>query len=181
MGYRSNSSSQKLPKYMEKWKVDKLLDKSKRENQRDHLMILTMWKTGVRVSELTAIRKKDIRDGMLIVRGGKGDKDRSIPLEDDLETGLLQRTSNMTYRDKIFDMTRQNVNRILKKYAEDIDEIDEIFPHMLRHSFAVHLLKEGADIVTLNKLLGHTDLNTTKVYLDLTREDVKEIFNKVEW
>lgn len=178
---RVRSNSGKLPKYIGKCKVDKLLEEAKKESRRDHLLLLTLFRTGVRVSELINIRKKDIQDGVLMVREGKGKKDRAIPLEENLETLLGYRISDMTYYEKVFDMTRQNVDRIVKKYAERVADIPKISAHILRHSFAVHLLKQGADIVTLNKLLGHKDLNTTKVYLDLTREDVKEIFKKVEW
>lgn len=181
MEYISRSGSSKLPKYLEKWKVDKLIKEAEKESRRDHLIIMLLFRTGVRVSELTNLRKKDVKENTIIVRGGKGDKDRSVPIEQELKTALGWHIENKYYNDLLFDMTRQNVNRILKKYGEEVKEIEEIYPHKLRHSYAVHCLNSGMNIRELQKLLGHSDISTTMIYLDLVDKDIEESFKKVDW
>jgi len=181
MGYNHKSSRKKLPKYMEKWKVDKLLKEAEKESKRDHLIIMLLFRTGIRVSELTNLRKRDIKETTLLVRGGKGDKDRSVPIEQELKTALSWYTDTMNNNELLFDMTRQNVSRILKKYAEDIEEIQKIYPHKLRHSFAINCLKNDMNVRELQKLLGHSDISTTMIYLDLIDKDIEESFKKVEW
>jgi integrase/recombinase XerD len=166
---------------MAKWKVDKLIEEAEKESRRDHLIIMLLFRTGIRVSELTNLKKKDIKENTIMIRGGKGDKDRSVPIEQELKTALGWHTDRLNNNDLLFDMTRQNVNRICKKYAAEVEEIEEIYPHKLRHSFAVHCLKNGMNVRELQKLLGHSDISTTMIYLDIIDKDIEESFKKVNW
>ena len=79
-----NKKRTKLPKYLEKREIAAILNKAKQHRYRDYIILLTLWRTGMRNSELVNLRKKDIMDSTIIIRGGKGDKDRVIPLENEL-------------------------------------------------------------------------------------------------
>ncbi|MBS3816761.1 MAG: tyrosine-type recombinase/integrase [Candidatus Thermoplasmatota archaeon] len=171
----------KLPKYLKEDEVRKLLNAPERQKTRDRLILRILYRCGLRVSELTSLRIEDIdvEEGMITVRGGKGDKDRVVPIDDDTldliqlykddaEEGVLilsQRNEPLS--------TRQ-VERIVKKYADKTDIKKNVYPHMLRHSFAVHCLKSGMNLRSVQKMLGHSSLTTTQIYLDLTGEDVKK-------
>lgn len=179
---KQGSSWDKLPKYLKKKDIKKILENAKENRKRDYLMILTLYRTGLRVSELTSIRKQDLdlKEQLLTVRDGKGGKDRVVPIEDELANLIGFYTDDMTSKDKLFDISNRQVGRICKKYAPDHLE-ERVSPHKFRHSFGVHCVKEGMNLRTIQKILGHSDLSTTQVYLDLAGEDVKEDFDKVEW
>lgn len=165
----------KLPKYLNKTEISEILDKARLGKYRNYILILTMVRTGIRVSEVVNLRKKDIQEDTILVRQGKGKKDRVIPLEPHLKDILRLYTDNFTRNRKLFDITTRQVQFIVKKYNPDLH------PHMLRHSFAVNCLKSGMNLRNLQKILGHTSLATTQVYLDVTATDVLDDFTKVEW
>ncbi len=175
----------KLPKYLKEDKVRKLLNAPDRDKLRDRIILRILYRCGLRVSELTSLKIRDINfsEGMITVRGGKGDKDRIVPIDDDTldliqiyikdrEEGVLI----LSQRDEPIS-TRQ-VERIVKKYAKKADIKKNVYPHMLRHSFAVHSLKSGMNLRSVQKILGHSSLTTTQIYLDLTGEDLKEDYEK---
>lgn len=170
------SKTKKLFKYLEKSKVDEILERA-RINKRDYLLILTLWRTGIRNSELVNLKKKDIKDNRIIIHQGKGHKDRWVPLDKNLRTLLEYHTADMTLDDRVFPISTVQVRNIVHKYQGD----EYIKPHTFRHSFAVYYLKSGGNIRVLQKILGHSDLNTTAVYLDLIGEDIINDFNKIEW
>lgn len=179
---KQGSSWQSLPKYLKEKDIEKILENAQENSNRDHLIILTLYRTGLRVSELTNLKKKDIdfKEGLLTVRDGKGGKDRIVPIESELCNLLGYYADGMGDKEELFDISNRQVGRITKKYApEDLEE--RVSPHKFRHSFGVHCIKEGMNLRTLQKILGHSDLATTQVYLDLAGEDVKEDFGKVEW
>jgi integrase/recombinase XerD len=147
---------------------------------RDRALIELLYATGIRVSELTMIKLKDLNlDRGLLSCFGKGSKQRSIPVGrsaiNAIGKYLEQRHALTTDNDtKILflrpdgkPMTRQNVWSLLKRYAERTG-IQRLTPHMLRHSFATHMMQGGADTRVLQVLLGHSDLITTQVYTHLT-------------
>jgi len=170
------SKTKKLFKYLEKAKVEEILERA-RTNKRDYLLILTLWRTGIRNSELINLKKKDIKDDELTIRQGKGHKDRIVPLDNHLSDLLQYHTGDMTQEDKVFPISTVQVRNIVHKYQGE----QYVKPHTFRHSFAVHCLKSGMNIRSLQKILGHSDLNTTAVYLDLIGKDIKEDYNKIEW
>lgn len=167
----------KLPKYITKEEIIKVLSTAKNDSYRNYIMLLTMWRTGIRRSEVINIQKRDIIDGMLEVRDGKGHKDRVIPLEKELENLLGLYSDRMNSTDILFNMSNRNVNYIIEKYRHRSD----ISAHTFRHSFAVYCLKNGMNLRTLQKILGHSCLTTTQVYLDIAGTDIKDDFGKVEW
>lgn len=170
------STPKTLPKYYNKEEVLMVLDKAKNHNKRNYLLLLVMFRTGLRVSEVVKLEKQDIKDGNIKVRLGKGGKDRIVPIESELENILGFYLDGLQPHDKLFPLTTRRVQDICHKYGGS-----SLHPHVMRHSFAVHCLKNGMNLRSLQKILGHSSLNTTQVYLDLVGEDVKQDFEKVKW
>lgn len=179
--YRRKKGKRKpkiLPKYLTKQKVEVVLERA-RSNKRDYLLLLTLWRTGLRVSELTHLKKRDIEydKNRITVHQGKGNRDRWIPLEKYLGDVLRFYTSTLNLDDVVFPISTTQVRNITHKYQGD----ENLHPHMFRHSFAVYLLMNGINIRVLQKVLGHSDMSTTAIYLDLVDADVDDAFGKVDW
>jgi len=168
----------KLPKYISKEEITSMLDKAKKDRYRNFILLLTLWRTGLRVSELVNLRKCDIQDDAIFVKQGKFKKDRIIPLESELSNLLGLYVDRLHHKDKLFPLTDRQIRNITYKYSPDYFNVH---PHTFRHSFAVHCLKNGMNLRSLQKILGHTSLATTQVYLDIVGKDIKEDFGKVEW
>jgi integrase/recombinase XerD len=176
--HRFKTAPKKLPKYLTEEEVLTILDSAKKIKKRDYLMMLLLWRTGLRVSEAKNLKKKDVREDVISIWQGKGKKDRVIPLEKNLGVVLGFFLDDREANDPIFDITvRQMRNVVYKHVSDDL----AASPHTFRHSFAVHCLKQGMNLRTLQKILGHSNLNTTAVYLDVIGKDIKEDFEKVEW
>lgn len=171
-----------LPKYITQTEISSMLDKAKKDRYRNYILLLTLSRTGMRVSEIIKLQKRDITEDKIIVRQGKGKKDRAIPLERELSNILGLYMDSMKPKDRLFPFSKKwgdrQIRNIVYKYAPDGYDVS---PHTLRHSFAVHCLKNGMNIRNLQKILGHSNLTTTQVYLDVTGEDIAENFQKVNW
>jgi len=150
-----------------------------RNNRRNYLIILLMWRTGMRNSEVVKLKKQDINfeEERIMIHQGKGRKDRWIPLDTVLGDLLAYHMGNMVLEERLFPITTAQVRNIVHKYQD----CEYIKPHTFRHSFAVHCLKNGMNIRILQKVLGHSNLDTTAVYLDLIGEDIMDDFRKVNW
>ncbi|MFZ5754860.1 MAG: site-specific tyrosine recombinase XerD [Bacillota bacterium] len=187
--------TEKLPKVLTVEEVDKLLAGPRGSdpgNLRDKTMLEVMYATGMRVSELTGLDLNHVDVDLAFVRCvGKGNKERIIPigslavhsLQQYLERArplLVKKTGEkalfLNYHGKR--MTRQSFWKIIKKYAVAVGINKEISPHTLRHSFATHLLINGADLRSVQELLGHADISTTQIYTHLTKSKLKEVYNK---
>lgn len=178
-----------LPDILTEEDVLKLLDIELNDNfsYRNKAMLELMYATGLRVSELVNLKLQDIDLSQDIVRTfGKGSKERIIPIGDYakeyLEKYIYEYRSSMLKRSNneyIFlnnhgqKMTRQGFFKIIKKIAKEKGIEKELSPHTLRHSFASHLLKYGADLRTIQELLGHSDISTTQIYTHITNEELK--------
>jgi integrase/recombinase XerD len=171
-----------LPKFVSKEVIEQIIDKAKHDNskhgRRNHLILLILWRTGLRGAEVINLRKKDIGSDSLIVRGGKGGKDRYVPLDSELVNMLGIYCDTMKADGHLFDLSVRQLRNIVYKYKV---EGYDIHPHTFRHSYAVYCLKSGMNLRTLQKILGHSGLNTTQIYLDLAGSDIKEEFGKVKW
>jgi len=168
----------KLPKYITQEEISGILDKAKKDRYRNYILLLTMSRTGMRVSDIVKLRKRDIDENNIIIRQGKGKKDRVIPLENELANLLGLYIDGLKPKSKLFPITERQIRNIVYKHApKDLD----VHPHTFRHSFAVHCLKQGMNIRSLQKILGHSNLTTTQVYLDVVGADVKEDFDKVKF
>lgn len=175
-----SSTKKTLPKYQTKEVITDILDKAKKDRYRNYILLLTLWRTGLRVSEVVKLQKNDIIEENLLVRLGKGKKDRMVPLENEIGNLLGLYTDAMKPRDKLFKFSDRQVRNIIKKYTPDELKKD-IHPHTFRHSFAVYCLKNGMNLRTLQKILGHSSLTTTQQYLDIVGQDVADDFKKVIW
>lgn len=178
----TSSRQKKLPKYLPETEILSILEKAKNEQKknsyRNYIMMMTLARTGMRAEELINLQKKDIEQACVMVRGGKGGKDRMIPLEHELGGLLGLYTDRMGPRDHVFPMSVRQVRNIIYKYSP---VGFDIHPHTFRHSFAVHCLKSGMNLRSIQRILGHINLNTTQIYLDIVGTDIIEDFEKVNW
>lgn len=157
------------------------------EDLRDLAILTTLFSTGLRVSELTTLKRKDIdlKRGEFMVRG-KGDKPRVVFLSSNAKNLLGQyfdrRTDNaeatfIAHRgsSKHQRLTSRSIQRIVEKYAKKAGIIKNVTPHTLRHSFATDLLINGADIRSVQAMLGHSSITTTQIYTHITNKHLKEV------
>jgi len=171
----------KLPKYLKVEEVSRLLNAPSRLNLRDRLILRILYKCGLRVSELCNLHLEDIdyQEGVIYIRNGKGGKDRVVPVDhytldliDHYCNGAMNGILITSNRGK--EISTRQIERIVDKYAKQAQIKSRVHPHMLRHSFAVHCLKAGMNLRSVQKMLGHSSLTTTQIYLDLTADDVKK-------
>jgi integrase/recombinase XerD len=167
-----------LPKYLEKSEIEDILAFAKKHRYRDYIILLTLWRTGLRNSELVHLRKKNIQESTLIVRNGKGSKDRVVPMEKELGNLLGLYSDHKKQEDYLFPLSTRQIRNIVYKYTV---ERENVSPHTFRHSFAVYCLKQGMNLENLRRILGHSNLNTTQVYLDLAGKDTIEEFERINW
>ena len=183
----------KLPNILTIEEVDNLLDIKLDTpfDYRNKAMLELMYSSGVRVSELINLELSDIDLNNNYVRCfGKGSKERIVPIGEYsskyLSIYITEYRDSMKkgyYTEKIFlnnhgkEMTRQGFFKIIKKIAKDKDINKNITPHMLRHSFATHLLNNGADLRTIQEMLGHSSISTTQIYTNVTNDILKENYD----
>lgn len=178
-----------LPHFMTLDEVDRLLAAAEPQNRnglRDRAMIEVLYATGLRVSELVNLRLDGVNlDAGFLRCVGKGNKERVVPL------GAAAREAVKSYLGKARGphaseilfltsrgsaLTRMEFWKILKHYAEKARIRKNISPHVLRHSFATHLLERGADLRAVQMMLGHAEISTTQIYTHVIRERLKQIY-----
>jgi len=185
-----------LPKPISVSQVRQLLEQptklSTPEAKRDTAMLALLYASGMRVSELVSLNLGDVdTDGDFVRCFGKGHKERLIPiyrqavlaLEEYLKEGRPHLARNDDEKALFLNrrgerLTRQGLWQILKGYAKSAGLDEEITPHTLRHSFATHMLSGGADLRSVQELLGHANISTTQVYTHLTTEHVRRTYEK---
>jgi integrase/recombinase XerD len=180
----------KLPHVLAFEEVELLLGAPDRESPRglrDHVMIQLLYASGLRVSELVGLKLSDIDlDSSLVSVLGKGSKRRLVPFGEVARDALVEylrevrpRWGAKTDSQHLFitergrGMTRQGFWKLLGRYARTAGIDKPISPHKLRHSFATHLLERGADLRSVQTMLGHADISTTQVYTHVTTEHLK--------
>lgn len=183
-----------LPRVLSENEIDKLLNipLTDHYSYRNKAILELMYATGLRVSELINLKVNDIDLNMAILKTiGKGSKERIIPLGDyalnylkiyinEYRSLLIKKDLN----DYLFlnnhgnKLTRQGLFKILNKLAREQDIKAEISPHTLRHSFATHLLNGGADLRSIQELLGHSDISTTQIYTHVSNQKLNEDYHK---
>jgi len=177
----------KLPSVLTGREVEMLLaapDGQDSADLRDRAMLELLYATGLRVSELVSLKLRDVNlaAGYLLTMG-KGNKERLVPIGETARKAVDEYISACHMNDQQFlfisrlgkRMTRQAFWNILKKRAREAGLMKTISPHTLRHSFATHLLENGADLRSVQIMLGHADLSTTQIYTHVTRERLKRL------
>lgn len=186
----------KLPDTLSTTEIDELIltiDLSKPEGERNRAIIETLYSCGLRVSELITLKLSDLffEEGFLKVTG-KGNKQRFVPIDkqtikfiniykNEIRTHLKIENE---FRDTLFlnrrgrQLTRAMIFTIVKQLAEKTGLKKSISPHTFRHSFATHLLENGADLRSIQLMLGHESITTTEIYMHIDRRHLSEVINK---
>jgi integrase/recombinase XerD len=172
--------------------LEQTTKRSTPEAKRDSAMLQLLYASGMRVSELVSLNLADVdTEGGYVRCFGKGHKERLIPIHRQAVLALKQYLSegrpHLAHSDEeeaLFlnrrgdRLTRQGLWQILKGYAKSAELGAEITPHTLRHSFATHMLSGGADLRSVQELLGHANISTTQVYTHLTTEHIRRAYEK---
>lgn len=184
----------KLPQFLTVEEVESLLkqpDETKMRGVRDRAMLELLYATGLRVSELVSLKLKDLNvaDGFLLCRG-KGGKERVVPIGKSAQQAIQRYLDEARPKmlkiasDSVFltshggAFTRQGFWKLLKTYAKKSGLDLKISPHILRHTFATHLLERGADLRSVQLMLGHTQITTTQIYTHVSRERLRKVYDK---
>ncbi|MEK3934794.1 site-specific tyrosine recombinase XerD [Sporosarcina sp. FSL W7-1349] len=187
---------QKLPRVLSIDEIDRLIqapDAATLQGKRDVALLELLYGTGMRVSELIGLDMQDIHLSMGFVRVfGKGGKERIIPLGrsaiqavqcyvEEVRPRFTEKQRNV---EALFvnmqgsRLTRQGCWKILKGHAQKAGIQKELTPHILRHSFATHLIENGADLRAVQEMLGHADISTTQIYTHVSKSRLKEVYVK---
>lgn len=182
-------TSKKLPVFVEKSGMDELFDVIEFEKgpkgRRDKLIILLMYSTGIRLSELINLKVADIdlKLGTLKVLG-KGNKERILPFSDTLRDEIIQYLDELCpiewlfITDKGKKLYPKLVYRLVNSYLSKVTTISKKSPHVLRHTFATHMLNNGADLNAIKEFLGHVSLSATQVYTHNTIKKLTNIYKR---
>jgi integrase/recombinase XerC len=191
-GITAPKRDKKLPQFMQEGEVSKLLEAPGRDMRglRDKAILETLYSTGMRVSELVGmdIDKCDLIGGIIRVYG-KGKKERIAPIGEKASAAIrdyinISESMRSPQSRAVFlnqrggRLTDRSVRRILEHYIKKVSLKDHISPHTLRHSFATHLMNRGADLRSVQELLGHASLSTTQIYTHVSTERMKEAYQK---
>lgn len=184
----------KLPQILSGREIELLLQQpvlTDAKGYRDKAMLETMYATGVRVSELIELNVDDVNLELGIIKCASGSKARTIPLYPaalralnaylkDVRSAMLADPNEQALFVNVSGarMSRQGFWKILKHYQSTAHIDKEITPHTLRHSFAVHLLENGADLGSLQELMGHSDISSTQMYTHMINQKIKSVYEK---
>ena len=182
-------SKKKLPVFVDQESMQSLLTKvcfpKGFIGERDKLIIELFYLTGIRLSELVNIKIKHISfDSYYVKVLGKRNKERIIPLSSKITNEIYSYISKFCLNEYLFTNLKKQkvynklVYRVVKKYISKISSIDKNSPHILRHTFATHMLNNGADINAIKELLGHANLSATQVYTHNTIDKLKIIYQQ---
>ena len=184
----------KLPQILSTQEVELLLEQPKcteLKGYRDKAMLELLYATGIRVTELISLDITDINLEMGFIKCNKGSRERMIPIGS-IATKALQEYITKARGFLIQNneekalfvninggrLTRQGFWKIIKQYKNQAKINKDITPHTLRHSFAAHLLENGADLRSIQEMLGHSDISSTQIYAQIAKNKIKEIYKK---
>ena len=182
-GLRRKQAEKKLPEYMTAAEVAGIIQASHNPNAR--LLMLCMWRAGLRVSEALGLRTQDLslddEPPVLRVRRGKGRRQRIVPIHPELEQALRVAIQYGNLRGRMFDIGRSTAHNWIRSAANRAEELGVIEPgrkissHVFRHSFARHALQNGVPINQLSLWLGHAHIQSTLIYLELTPDPTGQL------
>ena len=169
-------------------------DTKKKLGLRDRALLETLYATGIRVSELINLKFTDLHEELKLVKVfGKGSKERLIPISevalswidsykekvrDPLILKIGKNTDFVFLNSRGSSLTRQAVWQIIKHYCKMAGIQKNVTPHTLRHTFATHLLENGADLRVVQEILGHSDISTTQIYTNLSQKHILQVYEK---
>ena len=183
-----------LPKFLTVKEVEELIrapDDKKPRGVRDRAMLEVLYGSGLRVSELASLKLAEVNleDGFLICRG-KGGKERIVPLGRSACGAVGRYLAEVRplvvsgERDELFlsrrgkPFTRQGLWKLIRQHAREAGLAAKISPHILRHSFATHLLERGADLRSVQLMLGHSQITTTQIYTHVSRDLIRRVYDQ---
>jgi integrase/recombinase XerD len=174
----------KLPRVLSVEKIKKIIEDT--DNLKHQLLVKMMYSTGMRLSELLNLKREDIDfDRKLInVKVGKGKKDRVTLLSENIKIDLLKYYSKYDFKSKyVFEgrngkYSKKTVQKVLDTLGMKVGM--RVHPHMLRHSFATHLLEQGTDLRHIQRLLGHSDVKTTEIYTHVANKELSKITSPLD-
>ena len=192
-GVAAAKVERKYPEILTAKEVELFLEQPKcvdEKGYRDHAMLELMYATGVRVSELIALNVEDVNLPAAFLRCGDEKRERIIPLYPRAVKAL--RDYIQVIRPRLADqeeaalfvnmngqrMTRQGFWKLVKHYQAKAEITKDITPHTLRHSFAVHLLENGADLRSIQEMLGHADISSTQIYAHIIKQRLQDVYRK---
>ncbi|KXL52515.1 tyrosine recombinase XerD [Anaerotignum neopropionicum] len=194
LNLESPKIEKKMPGILSLDKVERLLEQPQTMDPkgiRDRAMLELLYATGIRVSELISLKVSDVNLTLEYIHCGSERKNRIIPIGSQAKTAVKKyiekgRNDLILAEDEqmLFvncngrPMTRQGLWKIIKCYAKKAGINEDITPHMLRHSFAAHLIENGADLKSVQEMLGHSDISTTQIYIKLTNQKLKNVYAK---
>ena len=194
MGLKAPKIEKKMPEILTPEEVIWLLEQPKGDAPkeiRDKAMLELLYATGIRVTELITLKVSDVNMQMGFIICRDGSKERVIPFGAAAKkamTNYLEKARNVMLFDLQSDilfvncsgqpMSRQGFWKLIKYYAKKAGITADITPHTLRHSFAAHLVENGADLRSVQEMLGHSDISTTQVYATLTHNRIREVYSK---
>ncbi len=184
----------KLPQILSTEEVELLLEQPQcvdLKGFRDKAMLELLYATGIRVTELIQLNMQDISLEMSFIKCNKGSRERMIPIGSMAVAAikeylvksrplLIQKIDEKALFVNINGgrLTRQGFWKIIKQYKNQAKISKDITPHTLRHSFAAHLLENGADLRSIQEMLGHSDISSTQIYAQIAKNKIKEIYKK---
>ena len=184
----------KIPEILTMDEVNRLLNQPKGDSPkeiRDKAMLELLYATGIRVSELISLKVSDVNLKMGFILCKDSNKERIIPFGREAKNALIKYLGKTREEmlgnnesDVLFSncsgqvMSRQGFWKLIKYYAKKADIKSEITPHTLRHSFAAHLVENGADLRSVQEMLGHSDISTTQIYANMNHNHIREVYAK---
>jgi site-specific recombinase XerD len=173
-----------LPKVLSREQIKLIIEST--DNLKHKLVVMLLYSSGLRLQELLNLKRRDIDFDRNIINVvlGKGKKDRMTLLSDDIKIVLLKYYSQASFKtDYVFEgrkgkYSKKSVQKILSVLGEKVGF--SVHPHMLRHSFATHLLESGVDIRYIQLLLGHSDVSTTEIYTKVSSQNLSKIKNPLD-
>ena len=189
LGVKYEKTKRKLPEILTPGEVNALFSQLQRgdfKGKRDRAIFEVMYATGMRASEIITLKKSDINFRWKRITCVSGAKKRTVPLHGEAVDALkayttdcrsfLKDTKLLFVNSSGGQMSRQGLWKLIKEYAKRAGIKKDITPNMLRHSFAAHLIANGADLKSVQEILGHSDISTTQVYLHLEKSRIADVY-----
>lgn len=193
-GLKAPKVEKKLPEILTAEETERLLEQpsgTTPKELRDKAMLELLYATGIRVSELLSLKLADINLKMEYITCADSHKERVIPFGDMARRSIeayLEHGRPKLVRDEgcelLFtncfgeEMSRQGFWKLIKHYGQKAEITSDITPYTLRHSFAAHMISNGADLKSVQEMLGHSDISTTQIYTQMTRKKMREVYTK---